>query len=510
MTSGLCYARVCRVSLLFTLGALLIPSWPDQLQARALEPGADLEDNRVQIFYSPSDGRCGDYIPFYWDGEWHLFYIHTNGSPWKHIGTRDFVHFTDYGTAIPAGGLQDQDRDIWTGCVIEKDGLFHIFYTGHNGNPKEAGLNFSQVIMHASSEDLVHWQKDPEWRLPPDLARYTGGGWRDPHVFWNPDEGLYWMVLTADIIDALPKRGGCTALFTSKDLRTWDSQGPIWTPFLYDSHECPDVFRMGDWWYLVFSAYSTQWETHYRMARTPHGPWLAPADEFFDGRAFYAAKTATDGQRRFIIGWHCVKENDKDEGKYLWGGNLCVHELVQHTDGTLGVKLLREIAGAFRQETILSPSPEVGPWDVASGRITADAMGRFSFLRLARMPDPCLVTTTMEIEPGTKSCGVMLRVGGANLDQWYQVRLEPGNGRVVFDRANRYFADHSFIEERPVHFQPGHSVKLEVVACGSIFSIYVNGDVALTARGYDYSRGDVGLYVAEGKATFSGTRVSSM
>ena len=61
---------------------------------------------------------------------------------------------------------------------------------------------------------------------------------------------------------------------------------------LYFTHECPDLFRMGEWWYLVFSEFSERCVTRYRMARSLAGPWLAPAEDTFDGRAFYAAKTA--------------------------------------------------------------------------------------------------------------------------------------------------------------------------------------------------------------------------
>lgn len=59
------------------------------------------------IFYRPSDGVAGDFIPFYWDGRYHLFYLkdyrdpagHGEGTPWFQVVTRDFVHFEDWGEA---------------------------------------------------------------------------------------------------------------------------------------------------------------------------------------------------------------------------------------------------------------------------------------------------------------------------------------------------------------------------------------------------------------------------
>jgi beta-fructofuranosidase len=259
----------------------------------------------MSIFYKPEEGRCGDFIPFYWDGEYHLFYIHAVDSPmnhsWRHVGTRDFLDFTDYGIAIPCGGSKDQDRSIYTGCVVEAGGLFHIFYTGHNKDLAEQGP-FQQVLMHATSRDLVSWQKDAHWRLEPMIELFGSVSWRDPFVFFNEEESRYWMLLTAHLKEGPPQRRGCTALLTSEDLVNWKAQEPIWAPMLFDAHECPDMFHVGDWWYLVFSQYRDAWITKYRMSKNPYGPWLVPADDAFDSPSFYAAKTASDGRRRFLFG----------------------------------------------------------------------------------------------------------------------------------------------------------------------------------------------------------------
>jgi beta-fructofuranosidase len=61
---------------------------------------------------------------------------------------------------------------------------------------------------------------------------------------------------------------------------------------------------MGDWWYLMFSTFTDRFVTQYRMSRSIEGPWRAPAVDTFDGRAFYAAKSATDGRRRYLFGWN--------------------------------------------------------------------------------------------------------------------------------------------------------------------------------------------------------------
>ena len=75
--------------------------------------------------------------------------------------TRDFVTFEDHGEALPRGGDDAQDRSVFTGSVIERDGLFHIFYTGPQRDVPRHGAARSKAIMHATSPDLEHWTKDP-------------------------------------------------------------------------------------------------------------------------------------------------------------------------------------------------------------------------------------------------------------------------------------------------------------------------------------------------------------
>jgi beta-fructofuranosidase len=64
-----------------------------------------------ELFYRPQNAFLADVIPFYWQGEYHLFYLkdwrnpaeHGEGTPWYHLVTRDFVTFNDLGEALPRG-----------------------------------------------------------------------------------------------------------------------------------------------------------------------------------------------------------------------------------------------------------------------------------------------------------------------------------------------------------------------------------------------------------------------
>src|SRR5262249_40185268 len=127
----------------------------------------------------------------------------------------------------------------------------------------------------------------------------------------------------------------------------WEVRSPLWSPGLYNAHECPDLFKMGEWWYLIFSEFSEATVTRYRMARSSYGPWLRPTHDTLDGRAFYAAKTASDGWRRFLFGWNPTREGAHQQGAWQWGGNIVVHELLAADDGSLSVQVPTTLSLAF-------------------------------------------------------------------------------------------------------------------------------------------------------------------
>jgi len=460
----------------------------------------------MTILYRPGDGVAADFIPFCWKGEYHLFYLkdyrdhegHGEGTPWWHLVTRDFVHIKDRGEALPRGAQGAQDLWVFTGSVIEREGTFHIFYTGHNSHYQGTGKPM-QMVMHATSPDLGAWTKDPSFcfAAPP---MYEPDDWRDPFVFRNEEAGEYWMLLAARKRQGLSRHRGCIALATSTDLRDWQVCDPFWAPDLYYTHECPDLFRIGEWWYLVYSTFSERCVTHYRMSRSLGGPWLAPTNDTFDGRAYYAAKTAGEGNRRFAFGWLPTQAADKDDGAWQWGGNLVVHELEQQADGTLAVHIPRSILDAFRVPVPLNARAMLGEWQIDRGGMSVASVGRFSAVALGELPQECLVEGDIAFSERTAGLGLLLRAE-ASLESYYQIRLEPSRRRLCFDRWPRP-GDQPFMLERPLEMPPGVPLHLRVLVDGTCAVVYAADQVALSCRMYGHRTGELGLFVAEGTARF--------
>ena len=115
------------------------------------------------FFYKPDAAWAADFIPFYKDGLYRLFYLldwrdragHGEGTPWYQISTADFVNFTEHGQMLERGAPEEQDLYVFTGSVIEGEGSYHIFYTGHNPYYRKQGKP-EQGVMHAVSDDLLH------------------------------------------------------------------------------------------------------------------------------------------------------------------------------------------------------------------------------------------------------------------------------------------------------------------------------------------------------------------
>jgi beta-fructofuranosidase len=470
----------------------------------------------------------GDVIPFVEGGTFWLYFLHDlrsgpaeePGTSWGLVRSTDLVAFEDCGDVLPHGSAEDPDLHAYTGSVIKADDGYHLFYTGFNSafvdEPSGQPL---QAIMHASSSDLLNWTKHPHDTFHAPGERYERGDWRDPFVFRVPGSDTWTMLIAArECHRGASRRRGCVASATSQDFHTWTVGDPFWSPALYITHECPDVLAIGEWWYLLTSEFSDRFASRYRMSRDLAGPWTAPVEDAIDGRAFYAAKTATLHGRTYAFGWLATKAGESDDGAWEWGGTLVIHELVQQPDGTLAVRLPDSIREAFDEEDPTSkgdPSPEImsGRWVVEPRSFRADAKGTYALAVGPSLPDQALVSATIRFEPGTRACGLWI-ASGDDPDEGYAIRLEPDRNRLVFDRWPRRPAGplqwqiggdipHAVELERWLELDPAQPHQIDVLLEDTACITYLDGRVAMSARMYDQRPRRCGWFVSEGVAEFS-------
>jgi sucrose-6-phosphate hydrolase SacC (GH32 family) len=166
------------------------------------------------------------------DGLYHLFYL--RGNPAVNIGhatTTDFVHWNLEPPVLSTGTWDNQA--LWAPFVVQPPGGGWImYYTGVNLlNAQQSGLAFAGEL-----DDWSKWP-NPVYHPAPAWAEWTETGFshgRDPHVLeYN---GQFYMFVTAKT----KTNRGAVACAVSTNLLDWQDIGPI---YVHDSwHVLESVF----------------------------------------------------------------------------------------------------------------------------------------------------------------------------------------------------------------------------------------------------------------------------
>lgn len=473
----------------------------------------------MAVFYRPANAYVGDVIPFFDDGVFKPFYLKIwrdyrgpdRVDGWHMLTTHDHLHFDEFPTKIRGG----------TGSVLKIDGLYHMFYCkfDHHATPMK------QMICHATSPDLKEWTELPEETFMADGVIYEMSDWRDPFVFWNEEKLCYWMLVAAQA-RGKTMRKGCVGLCSSKDLKNWRYEQPFYAPAVHQSaHECPDLFKMGDWYYLIYSAYTDRFQTLYRMSKSLNGPWVTPARDTFDTRAFYAAKTGTDGVDRYIYGWNPTREYNMwnfnpmqsdgcDYNTWDWGGNMIVHRLIQNTDGTLSVTVPTTVDHNFTTSEPVVVEPLNGEWQITGSDATIPSPFAYACALLPQVLSECKLEVDLRFEGAIREFGIALQVD-ENFDMGYYLCFEPHRNRIQFKTGIRMYEDggkmfpYEIEMERPISMQPDKDYHVRVFVQETVLEVYVNDEIALSTRMFNYSGRRFGLFVAEGSAQFKNIQLFS-
>lgn len=456
-----------------------------------------------QLYYQPKGVWVGDMMPYGEDGTFYIYHQRDTRNPgpfgepfgWALASTKDFVHYEDFGESLKRGTEEEPDQFIYAGSVFRTGQEYQAFYTGYNREYLKAGQT-SQTLLHAVSKDKVHWKKSLRTLEIAPQEGYDRRNWRDPFVVWDEENQEYILILGARKGEDKRKQTGRLVWFTSKDLEHWEFRGDFWSPGLYTMFEMPELFQMGDWWYLVYSEYSAGNKIHYRMSRNLHGPWMAPRDDSFDGRAYYAGRTAFDGQRRVLFGWVPTRIGNDDKNAYLWGGTFAPHEIVQRPDGTLAVKPPDTLWNAFTSWKNI----------FCSDMKTIDT--REETVVFSKMGETTAFETTCSFSEGTRAFSIKFYEDREN-GVAYEYEFLIGENRVVFQKSPNYpwYQCFNIGLERPILLQPEEPYQIRLIVDHDIAVLYVNG-TALCTRLCDRPKDSIALTVTDGELKTEHTRVS--
>lgn len=456
------------------------------------------------LYPAPEGAYVGDTMPFVTEeGTLELYYLYDtdhNGQGYHPIykySTRDLCGYEDHGMVLNYGPMSDPDPALGTGSVMQdQNGLYHLFYTGHNDTGN--GGKGKECVMHATSTDRENWTKIPEDTFfSPD--GYSKDDFRDPEVFWVEEEQCYWMLIAA----RNNTMSGVVARYTSTDLKNWEFCGPLYAPMAQYMLECPDLFPMGDKWYLTYS-----WDcvTYYAIGDSMYGPFTAPEDNVLDGNGFifYAAKSAELNGSRLLCGWLGRAGLTADSGIYQWAGSVLNHQLLQNEDGTLGVREPESFSRYFTADKAFRAVEKQGKAKIKSNNISLSAEEGTQALadmgtRAPTMLLECDVTLDADGCAG-------FAFGGTEADPVYTALcLDAGRNLLHYEGYEiTELSDYEPAAYTRFDFSRSATHHVKLVCENEIVVLYVDNLKALSLRiGHSIDGAHIGVFADGCKATFN-------
>ena len=448
----------------------------------------------------------GDVMPFYDNGVMNIYHLRnvsgTNSlfyHPIARLTTSDYIHYKDEGIALNyEESITSVDAALGTGSFIkDKEGNYHCFYTGHNDKAhdeenKGAGLKHTEVIRHAVSKDnQATWQKEEDF-----LLYGYEDDFRDPYVYFDEVDQKYYMLVTSrDYGNAVIRRFGATSLNAK-----WNEWEFVDNFFTNDegsyNMECPSYIEWNGYYYLAYSEQGDNRVTHYRYKTSHDGEWKKFERDAIDSAGFYAGRIEKAGNEVYAFAW-CARLTGGNTGAFDWAGNLVTHQLIQKENGELCAVMPHGYKEFFHHEMPAGENPTSFAF---SGE-------KFEAVALDKLGDKVRrMSAKISVNGNTGDFGISF-----GLDAKLNNRL--GSGILAFHLPSKRIACHNNVSNilrygseltgLNYEFQQGQTYGLDLIMDDEIFTVYMNGDIALTARLVDMKNNHLAFYSNHAKATIS-------
>lgn len=490
-----------------------------------------VDEQGFSTYYTPAIGTVGDPMPFFdpTTNSFKILYLqeYSNNDPFCYhpiwgVETKDCGNYASLGEVLPTGTSSlEQDAALGTGCCVysEADKCYYIYYTGHNHT-----LANKEVIMRATSTDFKTWSKDAGWAIKGADYGYSETDFRDPQIF-RDDEGLYHMVVAS-----------CGNLkladFTSTNLKDWTHAG-LFSNMLWDRvFECPDIFKMGDWWYLTyFEQNNVGWcrkmkyfkgKTLAELKSAISSPtWPDRFEGNIEGRGLYAAKTASDGTNRYCWGWCPTRTGASFQDKNVnvaedresnWSGAMVCHRLIQNADGVLTLGPVAGIEAKYNKSVSLSVKQQQG----ASGSGSDYQLSGDAYLYFGRLGYHNHIAMTVKTSNVWDNFGISVARGyedGSFSSKYYTLRINAENEwnrKINFEEEGsegRGFI--GGIDGGRTFETPADGVyHIDIYTDNSVCVVYINDMYAYTNRIYGIQQNGWSINNYGGNITVSDLKVT--
>ncbi len=456
------------------------------------------------------DVTMGDVMPFYDDGVMNIYHLRnstgTNSMfyhPIARLTTSDYIHYTDEGVALDfVEDVSSVDAALGTGSFIkDESGVYHCFYTGHNDKAGDEGLPYTEVIRHATSNDgQKTWEKDENFKLYGEKDDYTNNDFRDPYVYYDSVDSCYYMLITT----RQKKESEIAVIqrYTAQSLSATSAEWKYKDNFFENDEgtynmECPSYIELNGYYYLAYSEQGDNRVTHYRYRTTHDGEWKKFERDSIDASGFYAGRLEKAGDKLYAFAW-CARLSGGSSGGFDWGGNLVTHELVQKENGELCAVIPQSYKDFFTSEAGYSAVGGEAITDYEfDGTFKAHGIQRLSS-NVTRM--------SFKIEANELKGNFGLTFG---IDGEYNNRLgsavmafEPGQNKITcYNGVSSVLRYGAPLASVAFEFEKDKSYEADVIIDGEVITLYLGGEVALTARITDMEESGFAFYSNGAKAS---------
>ena len=455
----------------------------------------------------------GDVMPFYDNGVMNIYHLQDSGSspfyhPISRLTTTDFIHYTDEGIAINYAQGQDaiksNDAALGTGSFIkDASGKYHCFYTGHAASAEDVAPDPLEVVRHATSADQKTWIKDESFKLKGNSAEnYLNNDFRDPYVYFDSYDSCYYMLVTArDKVNGIET--GVIKYYSSTTLDAqadgWQYKGIFYNnPDGTYNMECPSIVELNGYFYLAFSEQGDNRVTHYRY-KTSHNEteWKKFDRDSIDAGGFYAGRLEKAGDKLFAFAW-CARLSGGISGGFDWGGSLVTHQLSQKENGELCAVMPHTYKDYFSH----GMDYKTVNGEKASGfEFSGEKFSAYGMQKLTS--NVTRISLTVEANGDKGDFGLSF-----GLDGDYNNRLgsaiisfELEKGRITcYNGVSSILRYGSPLTSVAFSFEKDKSYSADIIIDGEVLTVYLDGEVALTARITDMKGNNFAFYSNGAKA----------
>ena len=280
------------------------------------------------------------------DNAFHLFYL-SDGNIGRAV-SHDMIHWEALPTIMNMAKKGDWDERgmRMTGSTVKHGDTYYMAYG--SGSP-------GTKIGFLTSKDLMNWERrSVEPSLTPKKPYEDGDHWRDLVPVYDPEKEV-WDGYLFGVHEKT--KSPSIAHVRTKDFEKWEYLDPVFTsePYTRDNDgffymEVPDMFQMGDKYYIVFSSVRTRKNfssgrkdasgTWYLVGESKEGPFSVPDDPLLFGYGH--------GRWDSYVGHTVLYKGERLLYHQTWGPNKPVcfstpKQVHQNRDGTLELHYWKEL-----------------------------------------------------------------------------------------------------------------------------------------------------------------------